>query len=68
MIFNNYPYTDFHEMNLDWIISTVKELQDKFDTKFEELTREALDKLFIDTMYIAETETLVLRLAVRSNN
>lgn len=67
-MFNKYPYTDMHEMNLDWIISTVKELQEKFDTKFEELTREALDKLFIDTMYIAETETLVLQLSVRSNN
>lgn len=24
--FNKYPYTDFHELNLDWIIQTVKDL------------------------------------------
>ena len=24
--FNKYPYTDFHELNLDWIIDTVKNL------------------------------------------
>lgn len=27
--FNKYPYTDFHELNLDWIINTVKEFCDK---------------------------------------
>ena len=24
--FNKYPYTDFHEMNLDWCINTIKGL------------------------------------------
>lgn len=24
--FNTYPYTDFHELNLDWIIKTIKDL------------------------------------------
>ena len=27
MIFNQYPYTDFHEMNLDWVISKLKEME-----------------------------------------
>ena len=26
--FNRYPYTDFHELNLDWIISKIKEIKD----------------------------------------
>ena len=26
MLFNKYPYTDFHELNLDWIIARIKEL------------------------------------------
>ena len=26
MFFNTYPYTNFHELNLDWIIATVKQM------------------------------------------
>ena len=27
--FNQYPYTDFHEMNLDWVLAKIKELDDR---------------------------------------
>ena len=30
--FNQYPYTDFHEMNLDWILAKIKELDDRVST------------------------------------
>lgn len=30
-MFNNYPYTDTHELNLDWIIKKMKELKIEFD-------------------------------------
>lgn len=32
-MFNEFPYTDFHELNLDWILSKIKE----FDEKMSEL-------------------------------
>lgn len=43
MIFNNYPYTNFHEMNLDWILHKISELQKEIaalpemDEKIKEL-------------------------------
>lgn len=27
-VYENLPYTNFHEMNLDWIISEIKALQE----------------------------------------
>lgn len=29
---NKYPYTDFHEMNLDWIITHFKEFMDQINS------------------------------------
>lgn len=30
-MFNKYPYTDMHELNLDWILAKMKELDEKVD-------------------------------------
>lgn len=30
-IFNEYPYTNFHELNLDWVVAKIKELSDQWD-------------------------------------
>lgn len=35
-LFNNFPYTNFHEMNLDWVIKKVKEI-DQISTTVNEL-------------------------------
>ena len=31
-MFNKYPYTDFHELNLDWFLAQFKEVTDKVTT------------------------------------
>lgn len=39
-MFNNYPYTDFHELNLDWILQKLRDLQAQMD----ELIQKAIDE------------------------
>ena len=34
--YNKYPYTDFHELNLDWIIERVKKLTEDWASTLEE--------------------------------
>lgn len=29
MAFDNFPYTDLHELNLDWLLRKVKQLEEK---------------------------------------
>lgn len=29
---NDFPYSDFHEMNLDWILNKIKEFQERIDS------------------------------------
>lgn len=38
MFWNRYPYTDFHELNLDWILRIVKDLAAEYDKIEEQLT------------------------------
>ena len=38
-LFNNFPYTNFHEMNLDWVIKKVKEIDQISKTVNELLGR-----------------------------
>ena len=37
MYFNKYPYTDFHELNLDWLLKEYKRLKEEIEKIKEEI-------------------------------
>lgn len=61
---HKYPYTDFHDLNLDWVINKTHEI----DTKVESIYNDAaadilalhLDQLLPDALYDADNHRLVL--------
>lgn len=55
--FNKYPYTDFHELNLDWVLQTVKLMGEKIDNFINFNSIKYADPLAwnITTQYAANT-------------
>ena len=41
-MFNEYPYTDMHELNLDWCIAKLRELEKRVD----DITEDIADKVY----------------------
>lgn len=39
MFYDKYPYTDFHELNLDWVISTTSDMKKSVDYLLEEFSK-----------------------------
>lgn len=73
MMFDNLiPYTDLHELNLDWIIKKVKETMQKTDdleTFFYDDVKKSVDKYIADNlayfllnvMYDENTEAIIFK-------
>lgn len=36
---NKYPYTDFHELNLDWVLENVKRIADEHDIIIKDIQK-----------------------------
>lgn len=55
MAFSNFPYTDFHDLNLDWLLRTVKDLDTKWDIYYTQWNKWQADvQNYIDNLdYIA---------------
>ena len=69
---NDFPYTDFHEINLDWILNKIKEFQERIDNfeddvlkKANEYTDSEILKLSqkISTEFIAFTKEITEKIA-----
>lgn len=51
MAFSNFPYTDFHNLNLDWILETVKDLDTKWDDYYTQWNKWQADvQNYIDNL------------------
>lgn len=46
MAFNNFPYTDFHELNLDWILKKIKTWAREYETILNDYDN--LNKLYLE--------------------
>lgn len=48
--FDKYPYTDFHELNLDWLIAEMKALETKLDNAIADITAQVITdvKAYVD--------------------
>ena len=61
---NQFPYTDFHELNLDWIINKMKELENTTSYLVEEFSKiEVLTEDYIQGMIDRAIETNNLEIA-----
>ena len=73
MIFNSYPYEDFHEMNLDWVLKKLKEMDAALDELHDQILAEAIaaTKEYVDTElagFLAEFADLKSDFITLTNN
>lgn len=51
MAFSNFPYTDFHNLNLDWLLETVKDLDTKWNDYYTQWNKWQTDvQNYIDNL------------------
>ena len=60
--YEKFPYTNFHGLNLDWLLQKMQELEQKVDTEVIEEIRRVVSSLVIEDIYDADTETLTITL------
>lgn len=68
--YEKFPYTNFQELNLDWIIAKVKELDEKVGNDLERIIQdyinEHLSGIITGAMYSEEDEHIILSIPIQA--
>lgn len=68
-VFEQFPYTNMQNVNLDWILRVVEKLdtalQDEFAGYIQAWIDEHYNELFFNASYNADTETIVFAKGVK---
>lgn len=63
------PYSNFHQLNLDWILSQIKRMTDWIDNTASEdiqnIINQKFNELMLDAAYDEDTETITLALKTK---
>ncbi len=62
--YEKFPYTNFHGMNLDWILEKMNELVDLYDHGIDPKIIERINQIVLVDSYDADTETLTIQLVL----
>lgn len=63
-IFEHFPYANYQDFNLDWVLTVLKKMEQAIGDNFSEYVSAWIeanyDKLFFQASYDADTETITI--------
>lgn len=63
-VFEQLPYTNMQNANLDWILRTIRDLENKIDENLTDAIAQWIEdnynELFFNATYDASTETIII--------
>ena len=69
---HRWPYTNFHELNQDWIIKQIVDLKDYVTDQINEVIEKQVELIITDAnilgYYDANTETLVIKFVMNPDD